>query len=1000
MKKIFAAVLGMGLTLGTALALNACGEVSANGQKPENWTDQTVVAEAGDVFEITEDMLSVKDEAGNEYRAEYSVTTQTGESVTVISGQFDVKYGEVYIITFTVEIGGKTYSRRYTVSSEDEEAPVITFTQGDKTGITGREYRFPRVTVSDNSGTIASSEQTVYFVNGENREEVDIGSDALSFVPEKSGSYIYALHAADADGNTNEEEYAFYIRDLERQGEIESFNHFSSVGSVTGGAYDSLEWLESYEGHSGVLKFTYGTQEWPYLTVLPRQAIEYYGSAKYVVFRMRFEGGSNPILINCYGDAQSDAKGWKINIDPVEGEWREYRFDARVFLNYFDDFTENRLVWYATQHTPGTIYIDEIYCAWEADIEIETESCRLTEVPEDGLLLKAAADGYDGGYEYTVKELDSAGQEIGENLAQGDRFFPDKTANYMITARPADTSFIGEAKKQIVINAEKFIRLSGEVAPANPMAGDEITVPAGQVSDGVEVLGEEVTLTATYNGKPAEILNGAFVPAISGKLVLTYSAEGCVPVIKEISVLRNSSIAPGEVESFNDPAALSDSIATNGETEWMEEYQGEKGVLKLTFRDTGSADTNWFNLQVVARSENVNDYQGDELVIRMFFASDNEFNNGINCYGDSGAQADGIKVNNPIVRGVWRNYVYNAEVLRKYFGNTAENRMVWWSDHVMNAAAVVYIADISVRTSSSRAANVVEDYVDAASIDRSYASDYEKLEWLSEYQGRSGVLKITYRENDWPYLFVVARHAAENYNNYGDIVFRMWIDDAANPLQVNKYGNDNDIGQDYSVTRGQWVEYTYNADIFRHAPDNPDFNRMVWYSSNKTNEGYIYIDEIYMTRSLPATDEIENFDETESLNRVFTDAKKEWLESYEGEKGVLKLTFSDVTGEIWPYLSILYRHSLKDYRGKTSVVYRMRIEDPNYLVDVNKYGNGSSGDLNIDPVRGEWHDYEFTVTPLLEGGTYWPINRLFWRRKAVEQPVAPVCIYVTSVKVK
>ena len=78
----------------------------------------------------------------------------------------------------------------------------------------------------------------------------------------------------------------------------------------------------------------------------------------------------------------------------------------------------------------------------------------------------------------------------------------------------------------------------------------------------------------------------------------------------------------------------------------------------------------------------------------------------------------------------------------------------------------------------------------------------------------------------------------------------------------------------------------------------------------------------------------------------------------------------------------------------------MRIEDPNYLVDVNKYGNGSSGDLNIDPVRGEWHDYEFTVTPLLEGGTYWPINRLFWRRKAVEQPVAPVCIYVTSVKVK
>ena len=155
-----------------------------------------------------------------------------------------------------------------------------------------------------------------------------------------------------------------------------------------------------------------------------------------------------------------------------------------------------------------------------------------------------------------------------------------------------------------------------------------------------------------------------------------------------------------------------------------------------------------------------------------------------------------------------------------------------------------------------------------------------------------------------------------------------------------------------------------------------------------------------MARSRAEAGEVENFGESESLNRVFTDAQKEWLESYQGENVVLKLTFSADNAEIWPYLSVLYRHSASYYQNMTKIVYRMWIEDPSWLVDVNQYGNGSTGDLHIDPVRGAWHDYEFSSAPLLEHRTYWTVNRLFWRRKAVTQPTDSVCIYITSIAAK
>lgn len=269
-----------------------------------------------------------------------------------------------------------------------------------------------------------------------------------------------------------------------------------------------------------MIKFTYGSQEWPYLTVTPRQSRDYYESAKYVVYRMRFEGGNNPVLINCYGDALSDAEGWKINIDPVEGEWTEYFFDARVLLEFFDNYSENRLVWYATQGTPGTVYIDDVYCVWEAaDIEISTQNCKLADVPEEGILLEASSEAYTGEYEYIVKELDAFGNETGDNLASGNRFMPEKTANYLIIARPSDPSYTGEARKTIVVNADKFISLSGDILPVDPIAGDEISIPTGQVSDGIEILPQQVSLSALYKGVPVEIKNGCVYSFCLGDFV-------------------------------------------------------------------------------------------------------------------------------------------------------------------------------------------------------------------------------------------------------------------------------------------------------------------------------------------------------------------------------------------------------------------------------------------------------------------------------------------------
>ena len=115
-------------------------------------------------------------------------------------------------------------------------------------------------------------------------------------------------------------------------------------------------------------------------------------------------------------------------------------------------------------------------------------------------------------------------------------------------------------------------------------------------------------------------------------------------------------------------------------------------------------------------------------------------------------------------------------------------------------------------------------------------------EWLANYEGKDGVVKLT-SSASWAYFAFMQLQDMSAYEGYEYVVVRMLVPETTEVSDSFYLGEAE--GQTFGATRGEWVEYAFSGDTFRTIWSKEDFhawNKMI----NMRVGGEIYIDEVFM----------------------------------------------------------------------------------------------------------------------------------------------------------
>ena len=218
--------------------------------------------------------------------------------------------------------------------------------------------------------------------------------------------------------------------------------------------------------------------------------------------------------------------------------------------------------------------------------------------------------------------------------------------------------------------------------------------------------------------------------------------------------------------------------------------------------------------------------------------------------------------------------------------------------------------------------NVLENFDVEASLVNSLNGDSDSQEWLSEFQGKQGVLHVKSSGVEKQFFFFKFMRDASAYTNvpFDYITIRMYaVNNNAEPLpsidcyQTTSDGMPNaevedpenpgqmvEICEDWiGVDTGKWVDLTITNfgdwNTFFSEATGPNGTQLFWHWSRYTD---VYIDQITCYKA-PVDEEtgnfVESFSSAEDVGQVkyFVDGTgagtTEWLETFEGRNGVIKV---------------------------------------------------------------------------------------------------------------
>lgn len=348
-------------------AVFVCAGIAACGAGSEK--GYTIVLDAdfpaGNVFDYAEEieLPSAHVENAEEETVSYAITYRvTGEDGFVRESEYSsfalmpAKYTAVYF-----------YSEKVTLEVEftviDSENPIITFTNVPNDVFLGEaEGGFlPTVIIEDASDV--STEKTLYFAPyGGEKREVSYNKMNDSYAVTEAGVFTFTVTATDESGNRGENSVSWLVKDPSWTDEnlsggfLSDFceeGYLNTVKSADVSVYwnapeYSQEWLEEFEGASGVMKLGLSFTTWNYTAIRLRlvKPVEWNElRGKYIAVRVFVEGeglqdffafaGNQKIQFETEYSAATERK-----TPLVTGAWTTYYLDydrAKALRMYSDE---------------------------------------------------------------------------------------------------------------------------------------------------------------------------------------------------------------------------------------------------------------------------------------------------------------------------------------------------------------------------------------------------------------------------------------------------------------------------------------------------------------------------------------------------------------------------------------------------------------------------------------------------------------------------------------
>ena len=262
----------------------------------------------------------------------------------------------------------------------------------------------------------------------------------------------------------------------------------------------------------------------------------------------------------------------------------------------------------------------------------------------------------------------------------------------------------------------------------------------------------------------------------------------------------------------------------------------------------------------------------------------------------------------------------------------------------------------------------------------------ETQEWMSSYEGATGVVKVA-KDGNWAYFAFKPSQAMSYYDNARYVVMRMYFVGDVSGLNISFGG----VNATYTkLVSGKWINVYFDGEQFKSVWADSISNFYEWkhrITFNKPVE--VYIDDIY---AIEYPRPLQDFDVADS-DYIQTDSMTAtFLDSYQGAEGVLRMTSSG-----WAAFSFRPRPIIYDSSSNVDSVASMsEFADAKYVV-LRMYVASDTPDLVISgtfgttttPVQvGQWVDYYFDGAKFIQvmstngkyGESIW--NRYFSFSKA------------------
>ncbi len=255
------------------LLLASCGE-SKEGKSTwgtlENFSDQTVTAEAGDRY--TPDLTEVKTKEGKTYTLNndlfITATDSKGADVAITNGSFTVTDMDGYTVFYRVYEGKDYRERKVTLKVKDSTSPKIQIL-GLRSEREVGTFALPTLRVSDNSGeTLAATYEILDKSSGKVADSVTINKEKKTMTFVTPGEYVFHAKAEDSHGNIGEASKDLIITEKMAQGVWENFDnerHLEVIKNINHyTSQTTTRWLDSYKGRTGVAEIRPNYKEYYY----------------------------------------------------------------------------------------------------------------------------------------------------------------------------------------------------------------------------------------------------------------------------------------------------------------------------------------------------------------------------------------------------------------------------------------------------------------------------------------------------------------------------------------------------------------------------------------------------------------------------------------------------------------------------------------------------------------------------------------------------------------